>query len=266
MPRSLRELLARLEQVLAGDPDRGSAAHEARPAAKAMAPHLPLVHRTGAPRRWRAIFEDRMLKAEDVGSASERALGFERAVYLFAGCGAYHKGNVALVFAQGLARRDDATFTPFDSGGLVGHSAPDGRDAATWKQEERQEFFQAHLGHGRDLADFLGPYIAAHFRDPVAYVTTGRIGEPDFPAYHGLVSKNRDRRAWTAEVQIHGDVSTDGNPALLSVLLNDRDLRRDLPPVALRIARVTRDEGDDGTHFIELIARHILDMLPKENA
>lgn len=264
MPRSLRELVALLDEVLEGDADRGAAARDARPAAEALAPRLPLVHRTGAPMPWTAIVADRLLRATAVGSVGERALGLGRAVYAFVGCGAYPKGNVALIFAQALAGRDDATFTPFDSGGLDGKSAPRGRDAATWEAAERQAFLAAHLGQGRDLAGFLGPYLAAHFRDPAGYVEADHIGEPDFPAYHGLVSTNGDRRAWTVEVQIHSDVPIPDDPSSLTVLLDGIDLWRDLPPTMQRLARVVRGDHDDGTTFTEFISRYVLDTIRRE--
>jgi hypothetical protein len=259
MPRSLDELLARLEQALGGDAERSAAAGAARPAAEALASRLPLVHRTGAPRPWRAIFADRVLKAKDVGSAGERALGFERAVYLFVGCGAYPKGNVALIFAPALAGRDDATFTPFDSGALDGHCAPEGRDPGTWEADEKRQFLADHLGQGRDLGGFLGPFLAAHFRDPAGYVEADHVAEPDFPAYHGLVSKTGDRRAWTAEVQIHGDVPIPENPSLMTVLLNSKNLLLDLPPGAQRLVRLVRDDDDDDqTRFAQFIAEYVL--------
>jgi hypothetical protein len=265
MPRLLRELLDRLEQAFDSDADRRACAGAARPAAGALAPRLPLVHRTGTDSSWRAIFADWVLKARDVGSAGERALGHERAVYCFVGCGAYPKGNVALIFAQALAGRDDATFTPFDSGALDGYCAPEGRDPGTWAADERQAFLADHLGQGRDLGGFLGPFLAAHFRDPAGYVEADHVAEPDFPAYHGLVSTTGDRRAWTAEVQIHGDVPIPGSPASLTVLLEHGDLRRDLPSAALRMTRVVRSRDDKKSSFTALIARHVLDSIPRED-
>jgi hypothetical protein len=270
MPRSLRDLLAGIDKALEADPARREASGRAQSAAERLAGQMPLVHRTGWPgqrRPWTAVFTAGRLEASAACTELEERLGYTLAVYLFVGCGAYPKGNVALLFEQGLARAGHVTFTPFDTGALPDKLTP---MAATlrvgWDEAAKLRVLEEHLGHGEDLHSFAGPYVAAHFRDPHAYVTCGQHEPPDFTAVHGLASDRGDRRDWTIEVQAHADVPVPPDPSACLVLLDDKDLRRELPSSYLRSCRIVRQDEDEGPSFTEAIAAEVLRRIEGESA
>ena len=111
------------------------------------------------------------------------------------------------------------------------------------------------------MAQFVGPYLAAHFTDPLGYVRSPQHSEPDFHAYHGLQSGNRDRRAWTLEVQVHEDVSfASGAPLLTEIVAARQALIEDLPDDLVGLARVAVPENE----VLESIAEGIVSRIVAE--
>ena len=194
----------------------------------------------------------------------ERNAGVARAAYFFLGCGAYPDGPVAFVFDADTVLSRSASFTPFDSGSIERHAEPANAGLrASWDSTAKDHFLAEHLGHGFDVVPFASAFIAAHFRDPVDYVTRGHGSEPDFPAYHGLASAAADRRAWTIEVQAHHDVPlTLGRPGVCDIVAARPSLLEELPDDLVASARVARAENE----VLESIAERIVEQIQREAA
>jgi hypothetical protein len=112
-----------------------------------------------------------------------------------------------------------------------------------WDDESKKRHLEEHLGSGADVDQFIGPYLAAHFRDPRSYVRLPQQSAPDFPPYHGLASKNGDRRAWTVEVRVHEDINITPDGLILEeIWLDGHDLFDELPDDFKGMARVSPDE------------------------
>lgn len=215
MPRPLQDLLERLERDVDGSDERRSNYESTRERADNLARALPLVHRTGHADDWRNVFEQNCLAASAVDREYERKAGRERSVYFFLGAGAFDKGHVALLLRpHRTLDSHDATFTPFDTGGMKFCTPCDG-----WNDDTYRRHLETYTGSADDLPEFAGRYIAAHFRVPERYVKAPQYSPPDFPAFHGLCSKNDDRRAWTVEVQCPDDVAISPDPRVLSALV-----------------------------------------------
>jgi hypothetical protein len=107
----------------------------------------------------------------------------------------------------------------------------------------------------------MGPYLAAHFHDPAEYVRRAQVSQPDFPAYHGLL--DRDRRAWTVEARIHDDLEIPPDGLLLEeIWLEDTDLLDELPDDFMRMARI----APDGQRLEVAVARRIEERLGRGRA
>lgn len=163
---------------------------------------MPWIHRTGKHSAWEAVFSGLRLAARAPCTAFERDAGINSVVYFFVGYPAYPKGGVALLFAPLFSA--PGSFTPFDSGALERGHLKKTHTALT--PPERAELFNQFFGTIAGLKEFLGPFLAAHFLEPMDYVRREQLSLPDHPAYHGLVDGNQDRRAWTIEAQVHEDV------------------------------------------------------------
>lgn len=246
MGRALEELQASLRTAIATDPDRLASYQAVLSQAQAIAPRLPLVHRTGSRgRSWSSIFETNRLVASPTKTDYERNAGFERAVYCFLGYPAWPLGTVALVLTP-RTQAPDIRFTPFDSGGLAedGKIFIRGQVPALVPPDERERLFIEHTGRGADLSAFAADFLAAHLHDPLDYVRRGQKQDPDFPPYHGVTSQDLDRRSWTIEVRFPADValSPDGTE-LVQIVLAREALYWELPPAYQRLARVAPGTG-----------------------
>lgn len=146
-----------------------------------------------------------------------------------------------LVSRSILDNSANASYTPFDTGSLDKHTRP--RDPAqVWEDSDRQAFLAAHLGHGADAVDFAAIYLAAHFVDVADYVRRPQRSAPDRPVYHGLECVNGDRRSWSIEVQLHGDVPLD-TEHVDKLVLGQHDLFADIPDELTAKVVVAEDEG-----------------------
>lgn len=215
MPQPLDVLLSRLDTAVQSADDRRASYESTRDRACTLARRLPLVHRTGNKKDWQTIFKTHRLTADKVPTEHEQRAGRARSVYFFLGAGAFPHGHVALLLSPGsvLDDADAATFSPYDSGGME-YCVPDARDI-----DAMCKHFQEHAGDAHDVQNFAGPYLAGHFRDPLKYVSASQESSPDFPPFHGLVSRTNDRRAWTIEIQCHDDVVISPDVRVLSALL-----------------------------------------------
>ncbi|MEO5726530.1 MAG: hypothetical protein ABI134_05795 [Byssovorax sp.] len=265
MARQLSELLEPLARIVAEDSPRRAAADACSAAAAAMGSSLLWVHRTGRAGDWRHIFEVRRLVANETGTPFEKALGIERAVYFFVGACAYPTGILALLVAPLVGTAHEGTFTPYDTGALKKHIAPEA-SSEPWDVDAKTRHLEAHLGRSADVIPFLGPYLSGHFREPVAYVRVRPGAQPDFPAYHGLVEIDKlraDRRAWTLEAQLHADVEIPPDGLLLEeIWLDHQDLLEDLPDDFKRLARIL----PDGVPLAVAVAERIEERLMRASS
>ena len=251
MPRPLSELLSALHDVVHSDAARSAQARAGAADAAALAPSMSWVHRTGKSGDWRGVFEVRRLVAQSAGTSFESRLSLDRAVYFFVGACAYPHGIVALLVSPRIASAGPSTFTPYDSGALKKYLRPQD-SAAPWDDDAKTLHMAAHLGNATDVAGFLGPYLAAHFRDLLDYVRRPQESAPDFPTYHGLV--DADRRAWTIEVRVHDDVEIAPDGLIVEeIWLDSQDLWDDLPDDFKRLARVP----PEGQQLAVAVARRI---------
>ncbi|MEZ4293735.1 MAG: hypothetical protein R3B70_02075 [Polyangiaceae bacterium] len=190
----------------------------------------------------------------------ERNLGHDRAVYFFVGSCAYPEGLAVLLFSFTRGSVARSTFNPYDTGFLK-HVAIPRRPADTWDDTAKTQHIQSTMGWTRDLHAFGGPYLAAHFRDPIDYVRRPQDGVPDFEPYHGL--GGGDRRAWTIEARLHDDVTIEPNgQELLEIWLEDQSLLRELPVDFRRYARIKRDGMTLAESVAQRIERKISEVSP----
>lgn len=240
-----------LLQILHGEPDRKASYDGCLASAAAYIRVLPLVHRTGRPdqsEHWTNILKNRMLRVSDQLSQEEEACGWGRAAYFFLGSAAYPKGNVAFVLGRGIVDALRAMFTPFDTGALSrGFLSP--RFGGAWTLEDRTERLRRYTGDFKPIDTFAATYIAAHFKKPESYTLAEQHSAPDFGIYHELYSPTNDRRAWTIEVRVHGNVSlVPDNPEIEAIILSNKAYEADIPDDfcgALVIAD-SDGEGEDG--------------------
>lgn len=282
MQRPLDELLAMLDGVLDADPARARAAAAARAAAEVLAPTLPLVHRTGKPQKSGAptgigpLLASGALRASDEGAkvtgdpqkAAERArkqriqeqVGWRSKVCFFLGYPLYHLGSAVLVFRAAALDRRRVTFTPFDTGGLIG-----GRicpPAGVTDELGTAAVLAAHVGGGQDLVPFATAFLVCHLREPSDWMSRAPSGEPDFPQYHGLVGREPGRHSWIIEVQCHEDVPLMEREEDMELLILDRArLVRDVPAHLQKKTVVC--EPAEGEDFRSAAARHILERMRK---
>lgn len=257
--RLLSDLLLALDEVVALDAARSAQARVGAAGAQAIAPDLAWVHRTGKD-DWRSVFDARRLAAKKSCTRFEIDLGLAVAVYFFVGACAYPQGIVALLVSPRAAASGPSTFSPYDTGGLKSALHP-ADSSVPWDDAAKARHLAAHLGHADDVVGFLGPYLAAHFRDPVDYVRRAQASQPDFTPYHGLVSG--DRRDWTIESRVHADVEIAPDGLILEeIWLTDQDLWDELPDDFKRLARV----APEGQRLEVAVARRIEERLRRGQA
>jgi hypothetical protein len=80
--------------------------------------------------------------------------------------------------------------------------------------------------------------------------------KPAFAPYHGLHRPGDDRRAWALEVQVHGDVALNpGDDGLREVVVDDKDLLREMPPSLRQVAVHPPDRAHDESFDAYVAAR-----------
>lgn len=251
--RRLETMLADIQQRLDLDRPRAEAADQCRADARALTRRFPLVHRSvkaNGP-RLSDILATRRLLAEAPCTPRELDCGIERAVYFFLGCGAFPEGAVAFLASAAVLNTSQATYTPFDTGSLEHHASP--REAsAPWRGSDKDSFLANHLGFGNEALTFSIEYIAAHFKSPPDYVRRQQRSDPDFPTYHGLVSRSGDRRAWSIEIQLHDDLALDVQH-LDAIILGQPDLLADIPDDLVEKVVISEAEGSITTTIHQLI-------------
>lgn len=267
-PRDCEQLLAAIQSACTADQDREACRASAAVEAQRLAPRLPWMHRTGRPHcgptgtsgkpsSWRTIFATGRLTPSEV-KAHEALDGRSASVYFFIGACAFPKGNIVLIFQPGYTDwLPRATFTPFDTGSLVGFADlepghPARGQYSPWTVTEHCRYLQDHSGAAPALGTYLPIYLAAHFRRPTDYVTRPQISSPDIPPYHGLRSASGDRRTWTVEVQLEGEAgATLDSETLLEILVVGKDRFDALPARFKVMARVLEeDDGHDASDDI----------------
>lgn len=253
--RPLDELLGRLRARVERDVERTDVAREIR--SNALVMKLPLVHRTAPaekPDTWRAILKSGTIRAGAPHTEREKRLGSKRTAYFFFGHPAWPSGLAAFVLAPHNDVLGHATFTPFDSGGLTKHMAAI-EPAVTLDDSMKEELLASHVGAGDDLREFASAFIATHVRTPDAYVSRPQVSQPDWPAFHGLRSITGDRRSWTIELQVHGDVSLDPpEERIAALILGGRDNGIDIDDDVFGLCTLVETEDDVPT----AVVNHIL--------
>jgi hypothetical protein len=248
MPRAVNELLDELRERC----ESGGRSEAALSRAGDLAARLPFVHRTGrAGRHWQSIFENARLEAATPGTRWEQeALGIESATYFFWGYGAYPYGTVALLLER-LPSDSRCTATPFDTGGCeAGHLRR--ADCELSEDERRSVLDRFMLVDGGRVSEYGAAYIADIFDDPIDYVRRPQYSQPDRPPVHGLTSVSHDRRAWTIEAQVHGDVAVPPE-RVIRVVLRSREQYRDLPARYRRLAVVSAQAHDFGQGIADAV-------------
>jgi hypothetical protein len=228
----LDALLRDLAEVVARDSDRQLHSAACQHRSESISARLPLVRRLRPPHDangkstpWIVAVANRELVPAPPCTKLEERAGISGSIYFFLGASAFPKGDVAMVFNARLVRSVLCSFWPFDTGALSEYlSRRDG------EQLDPEQTFQAFWGAGAAMGPFAAAFLAAHFRDPVDYARRGQKSEPDFAVYHGLVSDDDDRRAWTIEVQAHEPVSLAKESGYLEVIILQRpQLLAELP-------------------------------------
>ncbi len=267
--RSLEEMLESLVGLLLLNDTRQEHAVRSFARASEVARRLPLVHRTNKPgddpAKWSEVLRSRTFTASAPCTGDrEKAAGIPRAAYFFVGCGAYPDGLVGFVLDAPSVLARPSSYTPFDSGSIEKYAVPSELTlAAAWDGPSRDRFLAAHMGLGHELVAFSGPYLASLFREPLEYVRSGQRSSPDFPAYHGLLSTNGDRRAWTLEVQVHEDIAFGAGGATLIEIVAARPAQvEDMPDDLVGITRVASPENEVLESIAEGIAARITAEVP----
>jgi hypothetical protein len=264
--RPLNELLSAIDSVVAADPTRSATRATAEREALHCALALPLVHRTGRPGTrvdWREILLQKRFAASQTITNEERSCGYQNAVYFFLGCAAYPKGNVVFLINKPSVDNADGTFSPFDSGGL---SCGALSSVNLTTESERARFLRETSGVLANLSDFSAPYLAAHFTRPSEYPERPQRSLPDFEPYHLLRSTQNDRRAWTIEVRVHGDVPiSPDEKSIRAIVVGNRALLSDIPDDFCGFCLVPDTDGDsDGdvvSKTIEVIRSDLTKLL-----
>lgn len=197
--KSLVEMLRPLAAAVTAEASRHANAWATYGSAQAVAQRLPLVHRTakpGAAANWLDIVEHRRVATQQACTTREHRAGVTRAAYFFLGCGAYPDGQVGFVLDRTALHGQACSYTPLDSGSLERHAVP-ADPSQPWDEAAKDRFFEAHHAQGAEVHDFAGPYLAAHFQQPLQYVRCPQRSQPDFAPYHGLKDPHEDRRAFT---------------------------------------------------------------------
>lgn len=209
--------------------------------ARRVAARLPLVHRTNTPIKPSAkeILRTGSIRVSDELTPEEEACGMRHAVYFFLGRAAFDKGNVAFLVNRHAVAHGPGTFSCFDSGALSKRYL---RHAVDMDEPARATHLANHSCALRHLDDVSGPFIAAHFNDPLTYVRAPQIAVPDYPAYHGLVSGNDDRRAWTIEARVEDAVAVRDPRVCSHIVVGLKNLRHKLG--SEYIGRLTSDLRD----------------------
>ncbi len=239
MPRSIADMLAALHAVHGAF--LTSAASDVRTSCQSLVAVAPLVHRTGRAGATAVteILASETLLAQDSGTECERGAGMPRSVYFFLGSASYPLGNFAFLLRPMILQGLQSNATPFDSG-ACGKGYLERTAAPFIGENERCHCLDDHtLDSTVALSAFAHDYILCHFDNPVDYVKLPQISLPDRPTYHGLESMNRDRRAWTIEVQCREHLSMPPDPHLIErIVVEDRDLLAEIPLPYRRLALV----------------------------
>lgn len=231
---------------------------------------LPLVHRAGkarSGRRWTEAFIEQRLQGAP-GTDCEQAVGWQKAVYFFVGCGPYPDADlVGIVLEHSAIENRPHTATPLDSGALCKGFLVRGDDEIP--SGDRCALLAEHtLAAGERVAPFAGCYVRSLFDDPQNYVRSPQRSVPQYAPYHRLSSRTSDRRAWSLEVQCYDDVSLDF-AHVRYLVPRDRDVWLELPTSCRRKSiDVVSGDGMDSARsdsLGEAIARRILeDLRPRE--
>lgn len=243
MPRDVRELVAKINADCDADP--AAREHRFRPP-EAWLRRMPLIHRAKKPETWHAIVAESTLRgARDDTGMNEWS---EAVVFLNVGYSAYPNGNLAFVLEPSTMKPADR-FTPFDTGAVARGFLDVPLPCA--------QFVDEHQGSAGELGPFVERYVVAHLNDSADYLTRPQRSEPDYPPYHRASSTTGDRRAWTIEVQVDGDVALDGD-TLVAVLAADVDILRPMKAHMRRKASTPPNPGDDfGEVLKERIVNHV---------
>jgi hypothetical protein len=268
MARSIGELLADIDAAVTADAMRKQAHDAVLSAAGAFADSLPLVHRTGRPgatTRWPDVLTERVLRVSPTITPEEVACGCANAVYFFLGCAAYPHGGVAFVMEREITAAATSTFSAFDSGGL--HSGLIlFLGSAAWSEDDRARCLAQHSGNAADVATFAGRYLAAHFREPSEYTSRDQESMPDFEPYHQLRSTTGDRRAWSIEVRIEGDVAVEPDrDRLRGIVLANRALEADVPDDFYQHVVIAESDGDSDGDVAVATARLVLAAMREQS-
>lgn len=192
----LSDILTRLDPPRCAVPDR-------------LVRRIPWVHRTCRPGRprWKDLWAEGRLRAQDASCEPERVRGHSPVVYLSLGYAAYPHGLLALLIAPD-ADELGGTATPFDSGGvLTGRMLLDGTPLTA---DDAVRFWESWLLPLAEVRALCAAWIASHFSEPNAYLALPSDSDPDLPARHGLVAlPPLGRLAWTIEGQVAADVPLD---------------------------------------------------------
>lgn len=251
----------RLDEVLRADADRARNLDATRAACADIAPRLPLCHRTRIEqiRRLRSRRELRRENRDDRFLADRRFLGEDVHAYFFLGAGPFPDRPVALLFRPSAVPR--GAFSPFDTGGLrdgwiVRRDAP----GLVLDEADARSLVREFSGASADMSGFASRYLGAHFRAPLDYVSrTQEDAPPDFPTFHGLVSRTNDRRAWTIEVRAHDPVGAGPDGAELIEAITGRwDIARELIDSGYERTYYRNVEGEA---LFDLVARRVQDWL-----
>jgi hypothetical protein len=249
--KRLEDMCSGIQRVLEVDDAREHVAARNHDGARVLAGRFPLTHRTpgGALKH---ILSDGRLHAKAPCTERELECGVGRALYFFLGCAAYPEGTVAFLAPVRVLERMAASYSPFDSGSLSKFACP--RDPlAPWSDPEKLAFLESHLGEGADAVAFCAEYVAAHFENATDYVSRPQRSEPDFPAYHGLVSTSGDRRAWSIEVRLHEDLPLD-TEHVEAIVIGQADLFAEFSDDLAETVIVAEDEAE----VVWKIQEHIL--------
>ncbi len=279
--RPLGDLLLQLRERVQHEPQRLDAEREQK--ASALAANLPLVHRTAPPQHpgvWRTILESGAIRAGKPHTEREERLGSKQTAYFFLGHPAWPTGLAAFLVKAGEDVLAHATFTPFDSGGLTKHVEPLDPTASKLDEAAKEGILASHTGAGVELKVFAAAFIATHLREPSAYVSRTRFEPPDWAPFHGLRSlvpprdasnpvqesatshpEVGDRRSWTIEVQVHGDVPlAPAAERLEALVIAGKDTTLVLPDDIFGLCTQVETEDDLPSEVI----RHILNPSPKQ--
>jgi len=162
----------------------------------------------------------------------------ERHVFIYAGPSCYfHRGGLgdtAMYFRAGSEQGSAGSAAPFDTGGLEDPD-PHLQPWASQPIEERWRFLRSQLVPIADFRTRFETWLAQSYEDPDRYLECGsnrelagkpdRLDPPELLEHNGQSGRDRyeqaspprpwaDRRAWTWEVQVRGEITWESVAAL----------------------------------------------------